>query len=644
MRLLPAYFLMFLLFAGISELCGQSAQVITSSARAGREYTKAFRAFTAQDYLIAIRHASKAIKTDPKLSEAYLLTADAYSEIKLYDSAIRYYELAILSKPDALTEVNRILGRLNFSSGRYDKSVSSFGEYLRHHPTATDYHQVKQLMDRSERAQKLKANPVPFEPVNLGNLVNTPDDEYVNAISVDGNTLIFTLKTPIAASNGRRNYREEFYYTDKVNGSWDKAKVFPLDAARAGSEGALSVSPDGRYLFLTSCHQPDGFGSCDLYYSVKENGYWANPMNLGRPVNTSRWESQPSLSSDGKTLFFASNRSGGFGGSDIWKTELQADGSWSTPENLGPQINTKEDEMSPFIHYDGRTLYFSSRGLPGMGGADLFVTTLQPNGQWNEPENIGYPINTYADEIGLTVSSQGDFAFISASRSDGYGGYDIYSFRLPEAVRPLPVSYIKGTVRSIKTLAPLQASLDLIDLEAGKVMVHTFSEDRRGEFLVVLPTGKRYALHANRLGYMFYSEHFSPDSVTLYQKPYQLDVLMRPIEVGQIEVLKNIFFAHDSYELQPESGPELTRLVRMLNETPLIKAEIIGHTDNTGKSDYNQQLSEKRAKAVYDYLVSRGIDQKRLKHSGMGDALPIESNATPEGRAANRRTEFKITN
>ena len=298
--------------------------------------------------------------------------------------------------------------------------------------------------------------------------------------------------------------------------------------------------------------------------------------------------------------------------------------------------------MSPFIHADGRTLYFSSKGHYGLGGADLFVSRLNQDDLWSEPLNLGYPINTVADEINLVVHPDGRSAFISTDLAGGEGGYDIYQFELFDEIKPLPVSYVKGHVKDINTLKPLAANIELSDLKSGKIIVRSESDPVTGEFIAVLPVSKNYALHVNHKNYLFYSHFFALDTVSRFLNPVNLNILLKPVEYGQVIILKNVFFAVDSYQLESASFLELNLLVDLLIENPRLKLEISGHTDNTGNNEYNLVLSFNRAKAVFEYLVAAGIDEKRLSYSGKGDTQPVDTNDTPEGRTNNRRTEFKI--
>jgi outer membrane protein OmpA-like peptidoglycan-associated protein len=393
-------------------------------------------------------------------------------------------------------------------------------------------------------------------------------------------------------------------------------------------------------LFFTGCNRPDGLGRCDIYIAQKKGDDWAKPFSLSAPVNTSGWEAQPSISADGRTLYFVSNRKGGYGGYDIWKSNL-TDKGWGEPENMGPEINTAYDEQSPFIHPDDNTFYFCSNGWPGMGGKDLFISRLGKDGKWAKPENLGYPINSSGDENGLTLTANGSYAFFSSNNLKGFGGYDIYTFELPANLRPNIVTYVKGTVADKKTKAPLEAAIEIIDLQKNIPVYQDYSSEDAGEFLATLSAGKNYGLNISREGYLFYSDNFSLIGLK-DKKAFNLSVQLSPIEVGNKVILKNIFFDTNKFELKAESKAELQKLIEFLQLNKTVRIEISGYTDDVGTHLANVALSEKRANAVYQYLSANGIIVSRLVYKGYGEDQPIMPNTSEENRAQNRRTEFMI--
>jgi outer membrane protein OmpA-like peptidoglycan-associated protein len=434
--------------------------------------------------------------------------------------------------------------------------------------------------------------------------------------------------------------QEDFYISYYSDNSWQKAFNAGPPLNTRQNEGAQTLSSGGNYMFFTACDRPRGLGSCDIYFSVFNNGNWSEPSNLGNPVNSPSWESQPSISSDGKMLFFSSNRPGGMGGKDLWFSKFSFNNIWKDPVNLGKVINSIGDEMSPFIHFDGRTLYFASDGRAGMGGFDIYITRMNTDSSWTEPKNLGYPINTFNDEMGLVIESEGQRAYFSSIR-DKSNGKDIFYFYLYENVQPNPVSYMKGKVYDKETGKLLKAEYELINLSNGNVTLKNFT-DETGNFLVCLPSGYNYGINVSKTGYLFYSENFMLEKEHTIMEPFIKRINLCPIKVGEKMQLSNVFYEVDSWDLKKESISELNNLANLLSENKALIMEIGGYTDSTGTDEYNLVLSEKRALSVVNYLIGKGISIKRLKYKGYGNTYPIGNNVTEEGRKLNRRTEAKI--
>ncbi|HVW95044.1 MAG TPA: OmpA family protein [Mucilaginibacter sp.] len=581
----------------------------------------------------AVENLQKAIKEDDKFVEAHILLGDVMRQMRDNKGAIAEFRKVIALNPEFYRAAYLKLGELEVNDGQYAAALPHLEKYLSYPAiTPKDSHYAEKLVADCKFSIDAIAHPVPFTPINLGPEINTVNDEYLPVATADESMLIFTRKI---------NNNEDFYKSAKVNDKWQTAVYLSnqINTARY-NEGAESISQDGKYLFFTGCNRPDGLGRCDIYIAQKKGDDWSKPFDLSPPVNTSGWESQPSISADGRTLYFVSNRKGGYGGYDIWKSRL-TDKGWGEPENLGPNINTIYDEQSPFIHPDDSTFYFCSNGWPGLGGKDLFVSRLGKDGKWQKPENLGYPINSSGDENGLTLTANGSYAFFSSDNLNGFGGYDIYTFELPKKLRPQLVTYVKGTVLDAKTKAPLEAAVEIIDLQKNEPVFQDYSDDATGDFLATLTSGKNYGLNISKSGYLFYSANFSLVGHEP-KKPYNLTVLMEPIEIGNKVILNNIFFDTNKFDLKPESITELQQLVSFLTLNPTLKIEISGHTDDVGNDELNQKLSEDRAKAVYDYLVSNGIAAGRLVYKGYGKTQPIAPNDSDENRQKNRRTEFKI--
>jgi outer membrane protein OmpA-like peptidoglycan-associated protein len=604
----------------------------TKDKKADYYFGEALKTFQMQDFMRASQWIDKAVGLDPNFIDAWMLKAEMKSMDENYPEAIAIYEKIKGINPDFPMSYYGI-AKAYYANGNYAASFAAAEKFLSY----PDYYKKKDIIERIKQnsAFGIEAvkNPVPFNPVNLGNMVNSPDNEYFPGIPADDQTLIFTRLI-----NGRN---EDFFISKKqADGKYSFAANMGFPINTEGNEGTISLSADGQYIFYTACNRREGaYGSCDLYISKLDGVSWAEPINLGPPVNTASWESQPCVSFDGKTLYFSSNRPGGFGRSDIWYTTFK-DGRWTPPINMGPEINTSGEEQSPHIAKDDQTLYFNSTGHPGMGGVDLFIAR-KVNGRWTKPQNLGYPINSMKDETCLVIASNGVDAYIARDGDDSKGGLDIYKFELPENIRPQKTGYVKGIVLDAATRKRINAKIELIDLATGKIVVEAFSNKTTGEFLVCLQANKNYALNIDQKGYLFYSENFEIKNESSLA-PKQIEVNLQPLSEGSKIVLKNIFFDVDKFELKEESKVELNKLIQFLNTNPTVKIEIGGHTDNTGDATKNTNLSANRAKAVLTYLVTNGIKADRLTSKGYAATQPIADNQTVEGRAQNRRTEIRI--
>lgn len=624
------------------QLYGQK-QLSTKSKRATRDYQEAIAKANLKAFDQAIALLNDAIHDDPNFIEATIMLGEVYSDNMQDSLAIITMRKAIRLNPDFFPGIYSNLANLELNNAMYDDALAHVKTYLSYPNQNPKYKSdAEWLLKSCEFAVNAIKHPVPFNPQNLGKNINSKYDEYWPSLSADEQTMVFTEKLPIDPNNPEvyRNRQEDFYYSDVVDGKWSVAKTEGPPLNTPGNEGAQTISADGKLMIFTGCNRRDGYGNCDLYFSKKEGDNWTIPQNMGKPINTTARETQPSLSSDGKTIYFASNRPGSKGNLDIWKSDVKEDGSWSNPVNLGDSINTTSDDQSPFIHPDNQTLYFSSKGWPGMGGYDLFMSRRINDTLWTKARNLGYPINTNYNEVGMIVNAKGTTAYYSSNRFGGFGGDDIYSFDLYKEVRPTMVSYMKGRVFDAETKAPLNARFELIDLASAKNIMDAWSNSD-GSFLVCIPEGKDYALNVNRKGYLFYSDNFKMTHGDFVQ-PFVKDVPLNPIKIGEKVVMRNIFFDLESFKLKDESKIELNKLIKLLTENPQMQIEISGHTDKTGKPDFNLKLSANRAKSVADYLIQKGIDPKRLVSKGYGETQPIATNDTEDGRARNRRTEFKV--
>lgn len=607
--------------------------------KAGNLYSNALNIAGDGDYREAIKMLENAVKLEPKFLDAYLSIGGIYGEMKDYKNAVANYEKAktidsIYFKDYALPYSINLAGL-----GEFEKALGAANDFLSIPDLNASSRKAGEYRQQCysfaiEYSKKAHDTNYKFEPKNLGDSINSSVSEYFPAITIDGSQLFYTRRV--------NSINEDFYESSKVDNSWKPSKSLPGDINTTLNEGAQNISQDGEWLIFTGCNFPEGQGSCDLYISYLTPQGWSTPENLGANINTESWESAPSLSPDKRDLYFASNRPGGFGKSDIYVCHRNPDGSWTAPQNAGPDINTAGSESCPFIHADNQTLYFTSDGHLGYGGDDLFLVKKLPGSKWGKVENLGYPINTIENEGSLIIAADGITAYYASDRSDSKGGLDLYSFELREDVRPLKTLWVKGKVFDAQTKKGLPSAVELTDLETKEILSKV-QTDETGSYLVTLPVGKDYAFNVNRRGYLFFSENFSlkdriPDST------YNIEIPLEPLRVNATVVLKNVFFDVNKSELKPESSTELDNIVKLLKENPTLKISINGYTDNVGKPADNLKLSNNRASAVVRYLIEKGIGAKRLSGKGLGETQPVAENSTDEGRAKNRRTEMKVMN
>lgn len=590
----------------------------------------------------ALEGLNKLLADAPDFTEGFHLRASIQYDQGAYEAAETDFQkvLQLDAGYDPIVLYQLALTRKGMM--KYREAATSLEQFLSiGYKREAIVERAKKHLEDARFAAEAILKPVPFQPENIGPPISSDMAEYLPVLSADGQSMVFTR---------RLGDQEDFFVAEKVDGQW--SKVTPLAALNSPfNEGAQSISADGRLMVFTFCQSGPDQGGCDLFYAEKCGDEWSKPKRIEGGVNSAAWEAQPSLSADGSLLLYASNRPGGQGGNDIWASRRSRSGKWGNPVNLGPAINTPGNDQSPFLHADGRTLYLSSDGRPGMGDIDLYFVRLQEDGQWGQVINLGYPVNTPSHEGALTVSLDGQTAYFAKS-SGAVQDLDIFTFPLYEAARPLPVTYVSGTVYDAKSKAPLSATAELIDLDANRpVAIVPTCED--GSYLVCLPAGKNYALNISKQGYLFFSENFALSQGELGE-PYALDAPLQPIEAvattspetgvaeNQPIILKNVFFASGSAELLVASTNELDRLYQLLADNNSLRIQINGHTDHVGSDEDNRRLSEARAKAVYDYLIEKGIDAGRLRYKGYGESLPIADNEIETGRQQNRRTEFVV--
>lgn len=603
-------------------------------------FEKARVAFLNKDYPAAIKNAYQILNIDKNHNDSRLLLSEIYHNLDSARLEIEQLKYVFSDSTNKNSLVGYRLAQAYLKSGNYKQCLGILEQALNDGSIPPDRkNRMLFMVECCRFAVESIANPVAADAVKVGEGIDTENDEYWPALSIDGNMLVFTR---LLGGNTLGAYKQEdFYVSTFTNGVWEAAK--PLaEINTVENEGAQALSADGKLMFFSACNRADGLGSCDIYFTRFDGQQWAKPRNAGPPVCSASWESQPSFASNSRYLYFASNRPGGKGGMDIWRCRFSGfdpngNPEWGKPENLGDSLNTLGNELSPFIHFNETDFYFSSDSRIGMGGKDIFHARLKPDFSFGEAENQGFPINSHNDEQGFVIGPSGQKAYF-ASNADG--NMDIYSLDLVEKVRPAAVTYIKGKVMDSTNRQPLQAEVELRHNSGNRV--DSIKSDNNGEFLVPLPLGGSYGFNVSKKGYLFYSQFYEFKDISEADDPLVLEILLHPVAEGSRFVLNNIYFETNSSELLPGSKPELEKLLSLLTENPGITIEIEGHTDNTGGEEFNQVLSENRAKAVNDFLVDEGINQSRLTYKGFGFNQPVAPNDTDEGKRQNRRTEIKV--
>jgi outer membrane protein OmpA-like peptidoglycan-associated protein/tetratricopeptide (TPR) repeat protein len=640
-------------------------------------------------YPQAIPYYERANKFNPNNADLNFKLGICYIHSNQKFKSLSYFEKAFKLKPTVSPDIQYYLGRGSQLLKSWDKASAAYELYKK---TADPKVSTEKILDATKRIEecktgkKLEAQPVRVWVDNLGSTVNNEATEYAIVMNADATEIYFTSRRPTSTGGLKdesNQWYEDIYYTKKFNGYWSQAENVGAPLNTKGHDAAVALSPDGSKMIVYIDDNGDG----NLYESVKKNNEWSKPKKLDDDICSPYHESSAWYSPDGNKLYFVSDRP--LDGKknepkdkDIYVASWnKAKSRWENVVRLSETINSKYDEDGVFIHPDGKTMYFSSQGHETMGGYDIFYSVLQETGTWSKPVNVGYPLNTPDDDVFFVVSASGKYAYMTSFREDGFGEKDLYKVTfLGEAKQPslntedillassgIPVSekvieqkievrksemaLLKGIVRDAKTNKPLEASIELINNESNTIIAEFTSDATTGKFLVALPAGKNYGIAVKVNGYLFHSENFEIPRESDYQE-FSKDVFMKKIEVGEVIVLRNIFFDLNKYSLRKESQNELDRLTKLLQDNPSIRIQISGHTDSRGSATLNKELSANRAKAVVDYLVTKGIDKKRLESQGFGKDQPIVTDeaiakmksekAKEEAHQSNRRTEFKI--
>lgn len=589
---------------------------------------------------------------------AYKIELQSENFEKLYPRAIEYLEKVVSLCPEYNPAIYYHLGKIYYNIAAYDKAVIHLEKFLedldRINPQ--DIEKAEKLLTFSELYDKLYNHPVPFNPKPVVG-ISSPDDEYLATISPDNDHFLFTRRKLVSmpqryGGKEKMEYREIFTISQRqLDGNFDYGKDMEEPFNKSKNEGGPTITVDNKYMVFTKCvdvllspSSDKTYYNCDLYYSENIDGYWTPITNLGKNINREdTWESQASISADGQILFFVSDREGGVGGYDIYFSTRDASGNWRMAENVGPSVNSKENDKAPYIHSDNKTLYFSSTGYPGLGGYDIYISRLTENGQWKRPVNIGFPINSEDDDVGLFVNTFGDKAYFASNRISK--SYDICEFDLYTEAQPQKVLLVKGEVDFDKENA---ADIEMKLQNVSNKKMQSINVDKiSGKYAFIInETNDDYVLSVKQQGSV-HDLHYIASKELLADGKQELanfDLKLNPIEIGNSYKINDIYFATNSSELTEQSKHVIEILIDFMNDNPGIEIEIQGHTDNIGQRSDNMILSENRAKEVYNYLIEKHIEPYRLTYKGFADTMPVADNSSDEGRALNRRTVFVILN
>ncbi len=608
----------------------------------------------------------KALEINPNKADVNYKIGILYLESDFKFKALSYLEKASALGLSSDYHITKYLGIANQFNHNFEKAIENYQNYK---GSITDKEEIKKVDRRIYECRnglEFIANPVPVKIDNLGPAINTSYPEYAPVISADDSILIFTSRRPgstggVTDQSGM--YFEDLYLSKKTNEGWAKPQNLGFPVNTTSHEASVGISPDGNQLFI---YKDNGNG--DIYVcSLTEDHKWSKPVSVGSEVNSVKYfENGACLSFDGKKLFFASNREGGAGGNDIWVSEKLDNGSWGKPANLGLPINTEADEESPFMDLDGKTLYFSSRSHKGMGGFDIFKSVFnEESKKWSVPENLGYPINSADNDLYFILSGDGKYGYYASVKEGGYGDKDIYRISMPprsdyqdlqarlQTIRERKYSsnpsvdkaqsfILSGKVLDAVSTKAISNALVQIKDNKGNVINEIFSKPD-GEYYIKIKidTPSAYVLSAYAKGYVPFLKDIEIHKDKKINNNQVVDIKLKKLDLGERFVLRNIYFDFDKSELKPESNSDLENLIKLLDDNPSIRIEIAGYTDSKGEKEYNRNLSQKRAEAVLNYLVSRGISKKRLVAKGYGEDSSV-NNGQVNQDGINRRTEFVI--
>lgn len=531
---------------------------------------------------------------------------------------------------------------------KFDEAIEAYNKYRSYFEDADV--EIDKVVQRKikicENAKKLVASEIGLRIENLGDSINSKYADYKPLITADESMLFFTSRRE-GSTGGELDetgkYYEDIYVAEKINGTWSSPKGIGAPINSTDHEATAGLSADGQQLFIYRFVE----GTGDIFVSNLNGENWGIPKKVGSDINSAAWEPYASIGPNSDILFFTSDREGGYGGRDIYYSRKMPTGEWGLAVNMGPGINTPYNEDGPFLHPDGKTLYFSSEGHNSMGGFDIFYVEKQEDESWSKPTNMGYPANTTGDDVFFTPTADGKSAFYSSFREDGFGEQDIYKMTF-EQVQEKSLAIYKGVIKMRDGAIPEDVFIMVADANTGEIVGEYKPNSASGKYLIVLPAGRDYEVSYEGSACYYKTDYISVPANAQYHI-VENAINLNPLEVGEVVNLDHIYYEYASANLKDSSKVQLDGLVKLLKKCPNITIEISGHTDSKGAEDYNLKLSQDRAQSVVNYLIEKGIKESRLVAKGYGESQPIAPNENedgsdnPAGRELNRRTEMKVT-
>lgn len=623
-----------------------------------KQIQKGLKALNQRDYPNASVYIGTALRLNDQDLHALYLKGELSMRTKKFHLAEAHWKQLVKRCPGYKPDVLYYVGSLAMADDRNMEAKTYFEQWLERDDREYGYDkEVHDLLEEINLKDYFLNNPVPYNPRPARD-VNTRWDEYLAALTPDGSHLYFTRRSKVrnkydgpAAPLKTVEKFSQATTLDRNNGHFvfDEGSAMTAPFNTQYNEGGPTITADNRLMVFTICERDERTGkqNCDLYYTTYSSGVWNGIRPVASANEEESWESQPSISPNGDVLYFSSNREGGYGGLDLYKCERQTDGSWGLPTNLGPSINTKKNEKSPFIHPDSESLYFASNGHPGMGGYDLFKST-DAGDHWGKPQNLGYPINTERDEIGLMVTLDGNQAYFSSNKINKANGWDIYFFDLHEAVQPKEVVLVTGKLTKGFFASDEDAKIVLKNSATGK-KTNLQVDEESGAFSAVVKKEDADAvvikLDAKKAAFSAAPIRITPSALPRFEEVSTIDIVLdqHDMEKGETYPIPHILFESNSDRLDDHSEMLIAEFAEFLAKNRMLSVQIQGHTDNVGDAGANLDLSTRRAKRVIETLYGMGIEASRLSSKGYGESKPVATNDTEEGRAKNRRTVFVVT-